>query len=335
MDKKHKIRWGVLGTANIATKKVIPAIQNGDNCIVTSIASRDLQSARNSAELLGIKNAYGSYDELIANPDIDVVYVPLPNHLHFDWTKKAMKAGKNVLCEKPLVLNSTQIDELRSLRNSSGVKVGEAFMVKTAPQWRKAKEIIKSGRIGELRSIQGFFSYYNNDSDNIRNIKDYGGGALWDIGVYPVFTSRYILDEEPEKVMCDLEQHDGFKTDVLVSAMVRFPGLTLSFTCSTLMVPYQRMNFFGIEGVLEIMIPFNAPIDSDCIIKIHKGDIWEKNTEVIKIPASDQYTVQAEEFSDAVMGKGVVPVSLENTYNNTKVIEALFKSCDSSAWVTV
>ena len=212
-----KIRWGVLSTALIGVQKVIPAMQRGKDSQVTGLASRDLRKARKTARALGIPKAYGSYDELLADPEIDAVYNPLPNHLHVPWSIRAAEAGKHVLCEKPIGLNVDEAKKLREARDRTGIKIGEAFMVRTHPQWLKALDLVRGGRIGDLRSIMGFFSYSNPDPANIRNVLEYGGGGLMDIGCYPIFTSRLVFGAEPRRVLGLVERDAKMKIDRLTS----------------------------------------------------------------------------------------------------------------------
>ena len=255
----EKLRWGVLSTANIGLKKVLPAMQQGRFTAVTAIASRDLNKARESAAALGIPKAYGSYEELLADPDVDAIYNPLPNQFHVPWTAKAAEAGKHVLCEKPISLTVAEAKTLLSVRERTGVKIGEAFMIRSFTQWLRVRELLRSGRIGELRSVAGFFSYFNNDPKNIRNHVECGGGALLDIGCYCIQAARYGFGQEPTRVIGLVDRDPNFKTDRLTSALLDFGAGQAIFTCSTQLVPYQRVQFFGTTGRVEIEIPFNAP----------------------------------------------------------------------------
>src|SRR5882724_11977498 len=256
-----KIKWGVLGVANIAVKKVIPAMQLGERSEVTAIASRDLTKARQTAQQLSIPKAYGSYDELLKDEDVEAVYIPLPNLLHVPWSIKAAEAGKHVLCEKPISMTVEEALSLLKVRDRTGVKIEEAFMVRTHPQWLGAVEQIQSGKIGRVRSISGCFSYNNQDPKNIRNIREYGGGGIMDIGCYLIFTSRFIFGEEPTKVFGVIEEDPELHTDALSSGVLHFPSGHSVFTCSTQVVPYQKVQIFGTEARIEIEIPFNAPPD--------------------------------------------------------------------------
>jgi predicted dehydrogenase len=330
---KQKVRWGVLGAAKIAIEKVIPSMQHGEWIEVTAIASRDLQKAKQAAQALGIAKAYGSYEELLADEDVEAIYNPLPNHLHVPWTIKAARAGKHVLCEKPISLNLDEARELLEVRDQTGMKIQEAFMVRTHPQWLGTLELIKQGRIGELRAVTGFFSYFNTDASNIRNKIEAGGGALMDIGCYPITISRFIFGEEPRRVATLIERDPAMKVDRLTSAMLDFPSGQATFTCSTQLVPYQRMHFFGTRGRIEVLIPFNAPSDQPTRILIDDGsDLFGANIEVKEFPACDQYTIQGDLFSRAVHENTEQPIPLEDAVKNMAVIEALFHSAASGKW---
>src|SRR5499425_1930658 len=266
-----KVRWGILSTAKIAVTKVIPGMQKGVWSEVTAIASRDRGKADDAARTLGIARSYGSYEELLADPQIEAIYNPLPNQLHVPWSIKAAEAGKHVLCEKPLSLTVHEAKELLSARDRCGVKIGEAFMVKTHPQWLRVQYLIGKGVVGTLRAIVGAFSYFNRDPQNVRNVAEWGGGGLLDIGCYPITTSRWIFGEEPMRVAATVERDPEFQTDRLSSAIMEFPSGHSVFTCSTQLVPYQRMQFVGTKGRIEIKIPFNAPNDRPCEIFVDDG----------------------------------------------------------------
>jgi len=329
----EKVRWGILSTAAIGIKKVIPAMQKGEWSVVTAIASRDLPRAKKAAKALNIPKAYGSYEELLADPEIEAVYNPLPNQLHVPWSIKAADAGKHVLCEKPLSMTVAEANRLMSARNRNGVKIGEAFMVRTHPQWLRARELVASGRIGQLRSVVGTFSYFNRDAGNIRNVLDYGGGALMDIGCYPITTSRFMFGEEPARVLGLIERDPDMKIDRLSSAIMEFPSGHAVFTCSTQLVPYQRVHFLGTKGRIEIEIPFNAPYDRPCRIFVDDGgNISGDSISVESVPTCDQYTIQGDFFSRAIREDSQVPVSLEDAIKNMAVIEAIFRSAESGKW---
>jgi predicted dehydrogenase len=329
----NKVRWGILSTAAIGVKKVIPAMQKGEWSEVTAIASRDLRKAETAARSLGIPKAYGSYEELLADPQIEAIYNPLPNQLHVPWSIKAAEAGKHVLCEKPLSLTVAEARTLLAAEDRTGVKMGEAFMVRTHPQWLRARELVVSGRIGSLRSITGFFSYFNVDPANIRNIQEYGGGALMDVGCYPITTSRFMFSEEPSRVLGLLGRDPVMKVDRLTSAILDFPSGQSIFTCSTQLVPYQRMQFLGTKGRIEIEIPFNAPKDRPCRLFIDDGgELFGSGITTESFPICDQYTIQGDAFSKAVREGGQVPVSIADGVKNMAVIEAIFRSAESGRW---
>lgn len=313
-----KIRWGVLGVAKIATAKVIPAMQRCSNAEIAAIASRDLNKANAAAEQLGIPMAYGSYEALLADPSIDAIYNPLPNHLHVPWSIRAAEARKHVLCEKPIALSVAETRELIAARDKAQVKIGEAFMARTHPQWLRAAELVRSGRIGELRVVSGHFSYFNRDPKNVRNIAEIGGGGIMDIGCYPITLSRMIFAAEPVGVHAFLDRDPEFKTDRLASVILQYPSGHASFTCSTQLVPYQRMHIFGTTGHIEIEIPFNAPPDKPTRIFV--------NDEVEELPVCDQYTIQGELFSRAILEDTEVPVPLEDALKNMVVIEKILAS---------
>jgi predicted dehydrogenase len=328
-----KIRWGVLSTANIGLKKVLPGMQQGEYSSIDAIASRDLSKAKEAAAKLGIPTAYGSYEELLADPNIDAIYNPLPNHLHVPWTIKAAEAGKHVLCEKPLSLTVAEAETLLAVRARTGVKIGEAFMVDCHPQWIRLRELLDEGRIGELRSVLGYFSYYNVNADNIRNKVDVGGGALMDIGCYLIHASRYGFRQEPTRVVGSIDRDPQMKTDRLTSAILEFPGGQSVFTCSTQLVPYQRVHFLGAKGRIELEIPANAPPDRPTRLFIDSGsDLFGGGITTETFPVCDQYTLQGDAFSKAILNNTEVPVPIEDAIRNMAVIEAIFRSGTTGQW---
>jgi predicted dehydrogenase len=332
---KTKVSWGVIGVADIAMRKAIPAMQRGEWSEIAAIASRDLGRARQAADRLGIPKAYGSYEELLADPDVEAVYNPLPNHLHVPLSIKAAEAGKHVLCEKPISLTVEEARSLLAVRDRTGMKIGEAFMVRTHPQWRKVLDLIEEGRIGRVRSVIGCFSYFNRDPKNIRNILEYGGGGLMDIGCYLIYTSRLVFGEEPRRV-CGLIDYDReLRTDVMTSAMLDFPSGHCVFTCSTQFVPYQRVQILGTEKRIEVEIPFNAPPDKPCRIFVDDGaDFSGRAAEVLEFEVCDQYTTQGDLFSQSIRQNTALPVPLEGSIRNMAVIEAIFRSAKSGSWET-
>jgi predicted dehydrogenase len=329
----NKVRWGVLGVASIATRKVIPAMQRGEFSTIAAIASRDFGKAESAARSMDIPKAYGSYEEMLADPAIEAIYNPLPNHLHVPWSIKAAEAGKHVLCEKPLSLDAAEAKKLLAVRDKTGVKIGEAFMVRTHPQWLRTRQLIREGRIGELRSILCHFSFFNRDPNNPRNNSAWGGGALMDIGCYPINLARFIFGEEPTRVCALIERDPDFKIDRLTSAMLDFRSGQLVFTCSMQLDYFQRMTFVGTKARLDVEIPFNAPNDRALRILIDDGrDFFGGGASVEMIPACDQYTVQGDAFSRAIREGSEVPVPIEDSILNMAAIDALFRSAESGHW---
>lgn len=330
-----KVVWGVLSTARIGWEKVIPAMQQGEHCEIRAIASRNLEKGRAWADKLGIPQAYGSYVELLADPEIEAIYNPLPNDQHVPLTLAAARAGKHVLCEKPVALTATQAAELREVAGK--VHIMEAFMVRFHPQWIAARKRIQSGELGDLRAIQTYFSYFNRDPGNIRNQADIGGGALYDIGCYPIVTGRFLFGAEPRRVIALIDRDPEFKTDRMVSALVDFgEGRRLDFTVSTQSVPYQRVQICGTKKRIEIQIPFNAPLGGSCEVYSDDGTCLDgQSTTTETIPACNQYTLQGDEFSRVVRGEISLPYGVEDAIRNMRVIDALFESEKTGAWVTI
>ncbi len=332
----RKLRWGCLSTANFARKMFLPAFSGAAQGELHAIASRNLDNARAAAEELGIAKAYGSYEELLADPDIDIIYNPLPNHLHIEWSVRAAEAGKHVLCEKPIAMRAADVDALIAARDRHGVKVGEAFMVRTHPQWFRARELLRSGKIGDLRVVNSFFSYTNTDPDNIRNIPAAGGGALYDIGCYTITTSRFLFESEPRRVVSVVERDPELGTDRLTSAILDYPTGQSIWTVSTQLIPYQRVHALGTAGRIEIEIPFNAPADRPCRLWLDEtGALDRSGVSVEEFPVCNQYTVEIDTFSKAVAEDGEVPVPLENARANMAVIDAVFRSAETGTWVTL
>jgi predicted dehydrogenase len=331
----EKVRWGILGTAGIAIRKVIPAMQKSDWIEVTAIASRDHRKAQEAASTLGIPKAYGSYEELLTDPQIEAIYNPLPNQLHVPWSIKAAEAGKHVLCEKPLSVTVAEARSLLAVQQRTGVIIAEGFMVRGHPQWLRARELIAAGTIGDLRSIQGVFSYFNTDPANIRNVPEYGGGSLMDIGCYPINTSRFLFGEEPVRVMGLLDQDPQLKVDRLTSAMLEFPSGHALFTCSMQLVYHQRMQLLGTRGRIEMVMPFTPPPDRACHILIDDGrDLMGSGISTETFPLCNQFTIQGEAFSRAVREGTSVPVPVTDAIKNMAVIEAIFRSAKSGKWET-
>jgi predicted dehydrogenase len=331
-----KVRWGVLGVAKIATRQVIPAMQRGQWSDVVAIGSRDEARARAAAADLGVPRAYGSYDALLADPDIEAIYNPLPNHLHVPWSIRALEAGKHVLCEKPIGVSIAEAEQLRDARDRTGRLVQEAFMVRTHPQWMAALDLARSGRIGDVRSVMGCFSYFNRDAANIRNQHVFGGGAVLDIGCYLINTARAVFASEPRRVVSTIERDPDLHVDRLASFLLEFERGHAVGTCSTQAVPYQRVQIIGTTGRIEIEVPFNAPVDRPCRIFVDPGrDVLGSGVEAIAIPTCNQYTIQGDLFSRAIRESSAVAYPLEDTIANMRVIEAVFRSEKTRAWVRV
>ncbi|MGA2807200.1 MAG: Gfo/Idh/MocA family oxidoreductase [Terracidiphilus sp.] len=332
----NKLRWGVLSTASIGLKSVIPAMQRGQYTTVAAIASRTLAKAQAAAAGLGIPRAYGSYEELLADPEIDAIYNPLPNHLHVPWTIKAAEAGKHVLCEKPFSMTVAEAESLVAIRDRTGVKIAEAFVIRCHPQWLRLRALLDEGRIGELRSIVGFYSYFNIDPAIIDNQVECGGGALMDIGCYLVHASRYAFAQEPTRVVARIDRDPTFRTDRLTSAILDFPAGQSILTCSTQLVHYQRVQFLGLRGRIEFEIPFAAPNDRPTRLFIDAtGDLSGSGIATETFPVCNQYMLQGDAFSRAVLEDSPVPVSVEDAIRNMAVIEAIFNSANSGQWESV
>jgi predicted dehydrogenase len=326
------LRWGVLGAARIATNKVIPGMQRSAIATIDAIASRSLPRAEEAAQRLGVPRAYGSYEALIADPDIDAIYNPLPNHLHVPWTIRAAEAGKHVLCEKPIALSAAEAQTLIATRDRTGVKIQEAFMVRTHPQWLRAIEICRSGELGALRSYMGYFSFYTEDPANVRHVPAFGGGALMDVGCYLILTSRLLFGEEPRRVVALMTHDPAFKVDIVTSLMLDYPSGHAIGTCSMRTVSYQRVQMFGTKRRLEIEIPFNAPPDRPCRFWTDSGDLFGAGRQEFQVDTCDQYRLQGDAFSRAVLDDAPVPHPLESSLQNMRIIDALVESAATGTW---
>ena len=330
------VRFGVIGTAKIAMQKVIPAMQQGEHCRIVAIASRDLTRARAAAEALGISRAYGSYAELLQDPEIDAVYNPLPNHLHVPVSIEAAAAGKHVLCEKPIALTAEEAERLVAARDHAGVLIQEAFMVRSHPQWLRARELVRDGELGALRVVQGSFSYTNIDPANVRNQAGIGGGGLYDIGCYPIATARFLFETEPTRVASQIEYDPNFETDRLASVLLQFPTGQALFYCSTQLVPYQRMQILCTAGRIEIEIPFNAPPDRPCRIFVDDGsELGDASARLETFDVINQYTLQGDLFARAIREGTPLPVPLEDAVSNMRVLDAVFRAGSSGRWEEV
>jgi predicted dehydrogenase len=323
---KSAVRWGILGAADIAVHKVIPAMADAEMCSVDAIASRSEERARQAAERLGIPRSYGSYQDLLEDSDIEAVYIPLPNHLHLEWTLAAAAAGKHILCEKPLAMSSADARTMIDACDAAGVKLMEAFMYRLHPMWVEVRRLVDDGAIGELAAIQSFFSYFNNDPADIRNIPEFGGGALYDIGCYLVNVARMLFDSEPTEVKSSVKRDPDFGTDIVTSAVLDFGGRHATFTCSTRMEDHQWVGIEGTEGRLVVEIPFNIPADRSTRILHYAGGEppADPGVEIHEVPAANQYGIQADAFSRAIREGAPVPTPPGDAVGNLLVMERIF-----------
>ena len=322
------VKWGIISTANIGVAKVIPGMLKSKDVEIVAISSRKKKTAEECAGKLGIPKAYGSYEEMLADPEIEAVYNPLPNHLHVPLTLQAARAGKHVLCEKPIAITAKEAIQLKKVKN---VHVAEAFMVRHAAQWLAARDLVKKKKIGDVRAIQVMFAYFNRDPKNVRNMADIGGGGLLDIGCYPITVSRFIFNAEPKAVTATFDRDPKFKTDRLAGGLADFgEGRHLSFTVSTQLAPYQRVNIMGTKGRIEIEIPFNAPPDRPNRYFLQGMDM--NVGEWTELPVSDQYQLQAEAFGRVIRGKQKPVWGVEDAIQNMRIIDAFFRSEKSRKW---
>lgn len=331
------VRWGWIGDAEIARGAVIPGMMKSELCEVMAMASRNPDKAKATAEEFGVSRVYGSYEELLDDPDIEAVYIPLPNHLHVPMATQAARAGKNVLCEKPIALTAAEARTLIDVRDETGKIIQEAFMVLSSPQWLRARELVKSGAIGDVNSVGWYFTYFNDDPDNVRNQADIGGGGLYDIGCYPITTTRFIFDAEPKRVVALVDRDPNFATDRLASVLMDFgDGRQANFICSTQLANHQRATLFGTKGRIEMTVACNAFVDEPNTILIDDGSqLANLSAKTETFPVFDQYSIEAEEFSKAVRGEREPVTSLENSVANMAVLDAIFKSAQSGAWEKV
>jgi predicted dehydrogenase len=340
-----KVRWGVLGASHFAKMATIPAMQQSSLVSIEALASRSLDKARADAALLGIKKAFGSYEELIDDPDIEAIYNPLPNHLHVPWSIKAVRAGKHVLCEKPIAMNAQEAEQLLQAQQEAGVLVAEAFMVRHHPQWEKVVELVQADKIGPVRAVQTTFSYHNVDHANIRNQKEAGGGALYDIGCYAVNTARLVFGKEPVRVAAVCEQDPQSGCDRLTSGILDFGTGQATFIVATQQVPYQRVQIFGTRGHIEVEIPFNAPNSRPCRLLVDPGSLGSPDftvaedsrdrAETFVLPIANHYTLQGHAFSEAIRTGKTPQNSIADAVANARVLDAIFQAASSERWERV
>jgi predicted dehydrogenase len=324
----RKLRFGILSTADIARRKVIAGIRRSQRCEVVAIASRDAARAQQAARELAIPRGHGSYEALLADPDVDAVYIPLPNHLHREWTIAAAQAGKHVLCEKPLAITAADAQEMVDACRAAGVQLMEAFMYRQHPSWQAVREIIENGGIGQLTAIQSWFSYHNDDPTNIRNIAAAGGGALYDVGCYCVNLSRMLFGGEPRRVQAAISRDPITGVDIVTSAILEFDSGVSTFTVSTRVETDQRVHIYGTSGRISVEIPFNIPPDRPTqVFATAGGDPpVNPNTEVLTFPASDPYGDEADAFAAAILDGSPLPVAPDDAVANVRVIEQIFSA---------
>ncbi len=328
----HKVKWGVLSTAHIAINDVIPAMIKSKYCDIRAIASRNVEKAKSAANTFNIPKYFGSYSELLKDPEIEAVYIPLPNHLHVSWAIKSMRAGKHVLVEKPAGLSSKEAQELLDeSQKHNHLKAMEAFMYRFHPQWIKVKELVNGDVIGKLKSIQTTFSFFDDNPQSIVNNMDFGGGSLMDIGCYLISLSRFLFDAEPKSVSATMEYHPEFKVDILTSAILEFDSGMATFFSSIQLAEEQKVKIYGTKGIIEIEVPFNPPIDKPPWISVNKNN----NKEIIKFDICNQYSIQADLFSHAILNDTEVPTPLTDAVNNIKVLEKIVESDKIGKRVTV
>ena len=325
------VTWGVLSLSAHYKLRIHPNVSHSPLVALRGIASRTRERAEAAARELGFPKAYASYEALLADKEIEAVYIPLPNHLHAEWVMKAADAGKHVLCEKPFALNASEAEKAIRHAERAGVLVMEAFMYRHHPQWKHAREIIKAGEIGEIATIHTLFSYMNMDPRNIRNILEVGGGAIPDIGCYAVSSARFLLGREPTRVLSLVRRDPALKTDILSTGILDFGGARSVFTVTTQSHPAQSVEALGSGGLLAIHLPFNAYPDTPMHISVTTG----LGTREIALPATDQYVEMFEGFSRAVRGEGPVPTPPQDAIDNMKVLDALFRSEKSESWEAV
>jgi predicted dehydrogenase len=326
------VRWGILSTADIAVSKVIPGIRRAARCEIVAIASRDADRARSAADRLAIPTAHGSYDDLLADPAVDAVYIPLPNHLHAEWAIRAAQAGKHVLCEKPLALSAADAEAMIDACRRAGVLLMEAFMYRLHPSWIAVRELVTSGRIGRLTAVDSWFSYFNEEATNIRNIREYGGGALLDIGCYSVNLSRLLFGAEPTAVAATALLDPTSGVDTLTSAVLSFPTGVATFTCSTRVAPDQRVHIYGTDGRISIGIPYNIPPDRPTEVHVTAGGDppVRPATTVLTFEPADPYAVEFERFAAAILDDVPVATPPQDAVANLRVIERIVAASGGS-----
>ncbi|MCD1258309.1 Gfo/Idh/MocA family oxidoreductase [Paenibacillus athensensis] len=324
-NASNKLRWGILGCANIAMYAVIPGIRQSETGVVAAIASRSLAKSQEHAQKHDIPKAYGSYEELIADPELDAIYIPLPNHLHKEWTIKAAQAGKHVLCEKPFALDAAEAEEMAAAAEQAGVQLAEAFMYRHHPRYARIKEIIRSGEIGEVRGIHSAFTFNNaKDKDNVRFDRSMGGGSLYDVGVYPISAARMLLEQEPVAVTAHAlfsPEHDN--VDMMVSAMLEFDGsVGMTMDCGMWAAFRNTLEVLGTLGRIEVPSAYIADEKANSgFIVWTEGERREENP-----PYVNQYALQVDDIAYAAWGRKQPHFPATDAVLNMKVVDALLHS---------
>ena len=337
MNSHRRLQWGILSCANIGVKRVIPAILTGERGAIAAIASRDARRAADTAARFNIARSYGSYEALLADPEVEAIYNPLPNHLHVEWTVKALEAGKHVLCEKPIALNADEAQAILAARDRSGKRVIEAFMVRFHPQWQRIRALVQADRIGAVGAIQSAFLFTVLDPKNVRNQVDIGGGALYDVGCYPIVTARYVYGVEPERVVALIDRDPGLRVDRLSSGIVAFPGgRQLVFSSALQLAAYQRVVILGSRGRIEVPVPFTPMKDHACRILIDSGQTLDGSSAVFEDFAPvDQYALQCDAAAAAFRNETAQEFPIEDAIANMRVIDALYRSAAAGRWEPV
>ncbi len=327
----NKVKLGVLGVSHLFVTKVLPSLLKSNMVEVYGIASRDSGKARDVSSTYGIAKSYPSYEELLMDKSIEMVYIPLPNHIHAEWIKKSADYGKHVICEKPIALSAEEAKEAIEYAESKGVKIMEAFMYKFHPQWQRALEVVRFQEIGNITTIHTFFGYDNKDPKNIRNIKETGGGALLDIGCYAVSLSRFLLQAEPKRVLAVSDIDTAFQTDITANCILDFGTIRTLFTVCTQTFPSQRVLVYGTGGTMTLEIPFNMYSDVPAQITLKTG----VSARTLECGPADQYMLEFDEFALALRDRTAIPITSTDAVYNMKVLDALFKSAESGHWENV
>jgi predicted dehydrogenase len=326
-----KLKIGILGTSNHYLKRIVLPLQNTEFCESYAIGSRNIENSESMAQEFNIPMWYGSYQAVLDDPDVDMVYIPLPNHMHKEWVEKCIEAGKPVLCEKPLGMDTGEAQEMTTKAQEAGIPLMEGFMYMFHPMWKHARDIIKTKQIGDVQFIHTAFSYNNPSPTNIRNIPEYGGGALMDIGCYAISVPRFIIGDEPKQVMSLQSTHPVFGTDMHSTAIMDFGGPRATFTVSTAAQAFQKVDIVAAGGSITIHIPFNTYVDVPAQMTVTDGI----GTRTIEFPASNPYGLMFDAFADAVINNKPLPVSPLDAINNIKVIDAVRKSAKTNNWIKI